>query len=408
MKPTLWTKDFTLITTGTVISAIASQVINLPLSLLVFDKTGSTLLSALIFIVSMLPSVAIPMIVAPIIDNSPKKKYIVGLDYLIAVLYIVVAWIFKSHGFNYALVIAVSFVFGSIGSVYQIAYRAWYPDLISKGFEQKAYAISSTIYPTVTIIFAPLAAWLYESIAVYQIFLIVSLALFVTASIELLIREQFVVSDKQKFDWQAYKQDFIAGLNFIKRERGIRNIYTYMGIANGVSLSVTLMTQAFFQTSVVLTTTMLGLLKSAETIGRLIGGIFQYKVDIAPKKRYGITKLVYFIYDGMDMILLFLPYPLMLVNRFICGALGMTSATIREAAVQSYLPRTMRAKVNAVFTAYFSLSVIIFQLIAGYLGDILGFRSVAVIIACVGILAIYLLIVLPGNTNRQVYEATRE
>lgn len=45
----------------------------------------------------------------------------------------------------------------------------------------------------------------------------------------------------------------------------------------------------------------------------------------------------------------------MLLNRFFCGALGTSSATIRETAVQSYLPSDMRARVNAIFNIIFAV-----------------------------------------------------
>lgn len=72
-------------------------------------------------------------------------------------------------------------------------------------------------------------------------------------------------------------------------------------------------------------------------IGRGLGGIFSIKRNTG-KKRYAFTKFVYTVYGLMDILLLYLPYPLMLCNRFLCGALGISSATIRETAVQSYLP----------------------------------------------------------------------
>ena len=40
--PRLWTKDFSCITPATVLSAIGGEAMNLPISLLVFDKTQST------------------------------------------------------------------------------------------------------------------------------------------------------------------------------------------------------------------------------------------------------------------------------------------------------------------------------------------------------------------------------
>ena len=46
-KPTLWTKNFTIITLGTMISARGGVAMNLGLSLVVFDQTQSTWLSGL-------------------------------------------------------------------------------------------------------------------------------------------------------------------------------------------------------------------------------------------------------------------------------------------------------------------------------------------------------------------------
>lgn len=72
-------------------------------------------------------------------------------------------------------------------------------------------------------------------------------------------------------------------------------------------------------------------------VGRVLSGIFQYHFEIPAKKRFGLIKLVYITYQLADMILLFTPYPAMIVYRFICGGLGNTSATVRETAVQFYL-----------------------------------------------------------------------
>jgi len=67
---------------ATVLSAIGGEAMNLPISLLVFDETKSTFLSALIMICGMLPDILLPIFIAPIIDKGTKKKWIVGLDIL--------------------------------------------------------------------------------------------------------------------------------------------------------------------------------------------------------------------------------------------------------------------------------------------------------------------------------------
>lgn len=406
-KETLWTKNFTYITTASVLSIIGGEVMNLPLSLLVFEKTQSTMLSAIILICGMLPDVLLSVIVAPFIDKGKKKRWIVGLDTLMMMLYIIMGVWIANHEFQYMVYVVLSLVLGTISVFYRLAYGAWYPSLIPVGFEQKGYAISATIYPLITIVMAPVATFLYETVTMSTLFFLVAGVLMISILIESQIEENRKV-EKQVYTLKQYKEDIKEGFRYLKKEKGITNIYTYMAVSNGTYEGSYIALQAYFQTNPMLSVTMLGFLRSAEMVGRVLSGIFQYRFEIPAKKRFGLTKLVYITYQLADMILLFTPYPAMIVNRFICGGLGNTSATVRETAVQSYLPDNMRARVNAVFNAVFSVGGILFQIFAGMLGERLPYRTVIIIMGMIGLVAIWVFIIQPGDENRKVYEAVRE
>ncbi|MFR8873749.1 MAG: MFS transporter [Oscillospiraceae bacterium] len=181
-----------------------------------------------------------------------------------------------------------------------------------------------------------------------------------------------------------------------------------MSITQGASVGVGVLTQAYYQTQPWLTVTMLGFLQSAEMIGRVLSGLFQYIREIPVKKRYSFTKLVYTFYDTMDAALLWMPFPLMLINRFLCGGLGCASATIRETAVQSYLPESMRARVYAFFDVMYSIGGVAFQLLAGLLGQLMPYRLAATCLGLVTLCSMFFLIVLPAKSNRPIYEAVRQ
>ncbi|HOC07043.1 MAG TPA: MFS transporter [Bacillota bacterium] len=409
MKRTnVWSKDFTLITIGTVISAIAGQTISLPFSLMVFDQTQSAFLSAIMFVSGMLPNFILPLFIAPLIDRGNKKKIIVTLDYLTGAFFLLVALIVSKTGFNYHLFVAFTFIAGIIGTIYQLTYIAWYPDLIPVGFEQQGYAVSSSIYPTVIMVMSPVAAWLYKVMPMHLLLIMIGFLTFVAATFELFISNQGFQKKTGVLHWKEYLADCKAGLSYLRKEKGLQNIYSYMAITNGVATGVQLMVQAYFQSVQFLTVAMLAFLRTAETLGRMLGGLVQYKVKIKPEKRFGITKFVYFTYETFDILLLYLPYPLMIVNRFICGVLGITSYTLRESSVQSYLPRDMRAKVNAIFNVATSFTVIIFQLGVGSVGDLLGYRRTVVLFTAISMAAIIGFIAIPSTVNRKVYEATRQ
>ena len=193
----------------------------------------------------------------------------------------------------------------------------------------------------------------------------------------------------------------------MKKEKGIRNISLYMSITGTNGEGVNLLTQAHYQTHPLLSVTMLASLKSAEMIGRFFGGMFQYFKEIPVKQRFLYTKIVYATYNISDGILLFLPYPFALVNRFICGALGNVSATIRESATQIYINPNMRARVNGFFNVIFALFSTIGNALIGLLGEVMPYPWACALLACISMTFFILLIVRNGEDKRKVYEATR-
>lgn len=106
-------------------------------------------------------------------------------------------------------------------------------------------------------------------------------------------------------------------------------------------------------------------------------------------------------------VLLFMPYGAMLLNRFACGALGTLSATLRVTSVNAYLPADMRARVNALFDTMGACAMLLFQLIAGWLGQVLPYRAGVALISLATLLAAVAFIIVPAKQNRPVYEAVR-
>lgn len=403
---TLWTRDFKLIFSGTVISAIAGQAMQLPLSLMTFANTGSLRLSSYLMILAMVPNLILPLLVSPFVDRAPKKYIIVSLDYLMALNFLFFAYLTRG-GFVYSHYLALAFISGSLGAVYMIAYQAWYPILIPKGHMQKGYAVSSTLYPTVMMIMAPVSAFMYKTVPMHYLFILVGILSALAATAEMFI-ENKGKTPGHDMDMKAFFRDMQEATEYLKKEKGLINIYTYMSLSTGIAMAGHLYIQVYFQTSLVLGVTKLGFLTTAETLGRTLGGLVQYKVTIPPKKRFPITQLVYYSYSLLDILLLFLAYPLMLANRFIAGSLGVTSATLRETSVQAYLPPKLRAKVLAFAQMASSLSMVIFQFFGGWLGDLIGPRKSLVLLSSFLILMVFILITMPRKVNEIVYIATGE
>lgn len=101
-KPTLWTKNFTILSLGTVVSTLGNAVSGFAICLLVLDYTGSTLLYAVFNVVYNLPKVIMPFLAGPYLDRFSRAKAIYTLDFISAALYLVIFVVLKLDIFNYA------------------------------------------------------------------------------------------------------------------------------------------------------------------------------------------------------------------------------------------------------------------------------------------------------------------
>lgn len=392
---TLWTKNFTIITLGTLVSAIGGTAMGVALSLVVFDNTQSAFFTALYSALSVLPGLTLPILLGPLLDRVSRKRVIVSLDALLGVLNLLFGALTFLRGFDYAAYLIFGVLSGLIGSVYSVAYSALYPDLIPEGFLQKGYSVSAMIYPMVTVIVSPLAALLYSTWGIHVLFFGEGALLLLASTFERQIRVEEKLLDRphEPLNLRAYAADLAETFRYLRREKAVLYLYANMAVINGASYGLSLMVMAFFQTSPALTTVMYSLLLSAETLGRAAGGAVHYAVDIPKKARFPLTRAVYLLTSVLEGVLLFLPYVGMLAARFIAGFAGVNTATLREAAIQRHLPGSIRARINGLLDVSCQAGVMIFQLLAGALGDIFPYRSVALLFSALCIASICILIV---------------
>ena len=401
----LWTRNFRLVILASAIGTVGAIAGGFALAFLVFDETGSTLASALIVAIQLLPHLLLPVLIAPFMDRLPRKSFLVAGDIANAVLLAGMGLWLLFFNFSYVGFLAVSLLLACIGAVDELAFTSIYPELIPEGAEQKGYAVSSMLYPVLKVIMAPLAAVLLDTLGVAWILIAQSGLSFAVA-----ITESFIHLDETErqhrtpYSLQAWAGDIREAVQYLKEERGLRSIYEYMAVTNGVASGFSPILVAFFRTFPGFTAAMYSAFSVVEFAGRTIGSALQYRIKIPDKKKYGLVFFVYQVYESMDMCLLWLPYPLMLVNRGICGFLGSNSAILRSAAVQRYIPEKLRSRINAFDDVLITAGASVFSLMMGFLGEILDYRWCVTIGGAIAMLASWLLIWGRRKDVRRVYE----
>lgn len=401
----LWTRNFRLVILASAIGTVGAIAGGFALAFLVFDETGSTLASALIVAIQLLPHLLLPVLIAPFMDRLPRKSFLVAGDIVNAVLLAGMGLWLLFFNFSYVGFLAVSLLLACIGAVDELAFTSIYPELIPEGAEQKGYAVSSMLYPVLKVIMTPLAAVLLDTLGVAWILIAQSGLSFAAA-----ITESFIHLDETErqhrtpYSLQAWAGDIREAVQYLKEERGLRSIYEYMAVTNGVASGFSPILVAFFRTFPGFTAAMYSAFSVVEFAGRTIGSALQYRIKIPDKKKYGLVFFVYQVYESMDMCLLWLPYPLMLVNRGICGFLGSNSAILRSAAVQRYIPEKLRSRINAFDDVLITAGASVFSLMMGFLGEILDYRWCVTIGGAIAMLASWLLIWGRRKDVRRVYE----
>lgn len=403
-KKTVWSRNFTIITLGTLISAIGGAGITLGLTLVVFDQTQSTWLSGVYAVVSRLPGLTLPVLLSPLIDRMNRKHMVVVLDVLNGLAYLGFMVFILQRGFEYGAYLLFGLLTSSIGMIYSLAYSSLYPDMIPEGMEQKGYAVSSMIYPIASIAVTPVAALMYEKWNIEILFFIVGTALLIAAAFESRIDYVHVHRSRPKQNrLRQYADDLLEGFRYLKQETGVRSIFAYRMVAGAVTGANQNMAVAFFQTSGTLTTPMYALLSSAEAAGRFIGSMVHYVLRIPPEKRYALCVNMYAVYDLCDGVMLFMAYPVMIVIRFLCGFLGTQTKASQYAAVQRYLPSDMRARVNGLFSVLCVLSSMVVQLIIGALGEVLPYQWVTALFAGISLTTIFFMLIRNKRHVERIY-----
>ena len=405
----LWNRNFSLVILASTMGTIGGIAGGFALAFLVFDETGSTLASALILAIQLLPFLFIPIVIAPIMDRLPRKTFLVMGDVANSFLIFGMGLWLLFFDFSYIGYLALSLLLACLGSVDELAFTSIYPELIPKGAEQKGYAVSSMLYPVLTVIMTPFAAVLLDTFGVAWI-LIAQGGLSLLAA----ITESFIRLDEterhhsEPYSLKAWGSDIREAVQYLKKERGLLGLYEYMAVSNGVTCAYSPLLIAFFRTFPGFTAAMYAAFSVVEFIGRSIGSALQYRIKIPDKKKFGFVFFVYQTYSAMDMCLLWLPYPLMLVNRGICGFLGSNSAIIRNAAVQTYIPERLRSRVNAFQGVLVTAGCSAFSLVMGFLEEMLDYRWCITIGGTITLLSGLVLILGRQKALRRIYEPEEE
>ena len=383
----LWTRDFTIITLGSVVSMVGNSLSGFAMSLMVLDYTSSSLFYAIYIMVFTLPQLIVPVFSGAILDRFSRKKTIYTLDYISSILYLTVGLLLFNGWFNYPLFALFVFILGSIQSIYQVAYQSFYPMLISEGNFSKAYSVASML-ESVTVFIVPVSTLVYNVFGIGPLMLANALCFFIAATVETRIKteEKYVTDQKATEEKNKIHQmlsDTKKGFEYLWQEKGLFFIALYFLFSSISGVASNVIYLPYMKANFAHGEYYYLLFGGFMMLGRVLTSSWHYRNKLPVNKKFLITFIVYTTLSLINGALLYLPLTIMFILGFIQGCMGVTSYTIRISATQSYVPDEKKGRFNGAFNMLSVLGCLIGEGIAGVLSELMDMRLVVVLVEVV-------------------------
>lgn len=399
--PSLWTRDFTIITVGTVISMLGNAIGGFAMSLMVLDISKSTLLYAVYLAMFTIPQLIMPLFSGAILDRYSRKRTIYTLDFISAGMHIAMAAILATGWFSFPVFALFCFAIGSIESIYMVAYDSFYPLLVTEGNYQKAYSIQS-ILDTVSMVMVPVSAFLYKGIGIAPLLAANGVCFFAAAVMETRIRtdERYIEAQKATAIEGAGKArqmlaDMKEGFRYLAGERGLLAVTLYFAVIFTTGGIENVITLPYFKNTFTNGEYIYMMVWGCAVVGRTIGGGIHYKTAIPSEKRYTLALALYIFNSLAEGFYLFFRIPVMMVMCFMVGIGGVTTYTIRISATQSYVPDEKKGRFNGAFNMMSMLGALLGEAIGGLASEVVGERTI--IMVAMLIQAVLAVIIIGGN-----------
>ncbi|MBQ9459299.1 MAG: MFS transporter [Oscillospiraceae bacterium] len=394
-KSPLWTRDFTTITLGSIVSMLGGSMAGFAVSLFVLDYTGSPVYYALYIFLHTMPQIAAPLLAGPLMDKFSRRRTIYLLDFCSASVYLIVALLVLTGRFSFMILAIMTFTVGTIDSVYRVAFESFFPMLISEGNYSKAYSVSSTL-SELTLVMIPIATFLYKLFGITPLLFANSACFLVAALFEIRISDvEKLEKSGEKYNAAKYLRDTKDGFRYLFSERGLLCVAVYFLFSSFGGGAGSVITLPWFRDSFADGEYVYMSVWGFSVLGRAIGGMLHYKWKLHAEKKFAIALIVYITIDLLEGVYLYTPLGVMRAACFFIGILGVTSYTIRISATQAYVPNEMRGRFNGAFAMLDTTGALLGEAAAGAALNFLPMRPTLSVF--MGVVALAALVFIYGG-----------
>ena len=353
MDQKLFSKDFTLVLIGQIISLFGNATLRFALPLYLLNLTGSSALYGTVTACAFIPAILLSPIGGIVADRVNKRNIMVVLDFFTAAVILVCSLLMNGVNVIVLLTVTLMLLYG-IASAYQPSVQASIPALVDQDHFMVANSLINTITSFASLLGPVLGGVLYSVYGLKPVLWVCVVCFVSSAVMELFIKIPF---QKQVLDgsiWKTVRNDFGESVRFIRRDKPvICGINLFLSAMMIVALPY-LVTEVL-DLEAVLANRLYGFAQGALGAGGLAGGIcagiFAKKLSIQ-KSGNLITVCAICVFPIGAALILFTSGIINYVVITLCCFGIMVCSTILTVQMMSFIqtetPQNLIGKVIAV------------------------------------------------------------
>lgn len=372
-------RNFALLWSGGLISMTGNWMLFVALPMYVYQTTGSTFATSLMFIASVVPRILLGWVAGVFVDRWERKRTMVICNLLLALTITPLLLVPATEAIW--LVYLVALFQSSIGQFFGPAENAFLPTLVDREHLTTANALNALNNNLARLIGPALGGLVVSIFGLGGVVLFDVVSYLIAA---LLIAWVSVTSKPRsprepsaaKPPFGRWWSEWYEGLNLIRHNPVIILILVVMALTS-IGEGVFGVLLAPFVSEVFAGGTMeLGWLMSAQAVGGIAGGVVIGWLGnrIAPIHLLGLGALWLGLIDAVIINYPFF-FPTMVPALVLMAVVGIPAAGAMAAflsLVQTHVADDFRGRVFGVIGTVSALTMLLGMLIAGFLGDVLG------------------------------------
>ncbi len=216
----LFSKDFTLVVTGQIISLFGNAALRFALPLYLLNQTGSAALFGTVTAFAFVPAILLSTIGGIIADRVNKRNIMVILDFFTALIVLVFYLLIGGKNISVLITVTLMLLYGIAGA-YQPSVQASLPALASKDNLMASNSIINAVSSIASLMGPVLGGILYSAYGLKRVLLLCFVCFLFSACMELFIKIPYVRQTLDGNIIKIVKQDFAKSIRFIRREKPI-------------------------------------------------------------------------------------------------------------------------------------------------------------------------------------------